>query len=1503
MTDASAEPGKEPDSQVPALEDEDKVEALGGQILKGLVILPPLQKSGTVAKEDAVPLPPIRVEEPVSSIRQALSDVCGYAHLTNFRFALEDPPKTTPTVNMERPTISPYTGRDAVVSVPVAVKSLAQEATALLEPTGALDDYGDLRAMLPQGIQDGSGIRIVLERYDVALIKDHIIRLRSLLDGNAPSTISLDEGAEARGKPDSAEETPAEGKDKGGNDKDSATKQKEQNGEEKTNSKEEAVEPQKNIPIFPADKTVAADTSNLKDFFYLACGEDPSLYAEDVNNMPSQPKKENSLKSKKKNKKGKEKSNLKDEGGEKEEVDLEIPKEQLMRETIPKLNALEEKTRVECTVNFSGFHPPPPGRRLMGDLAYLKVTPPGATEPIHVTAIPTGFYVNRSSSKGNKPNFDPAPAAQPYFAHELLDCLLQCSESLRESWEEALAASKTRAELTARLNEDGPFQSLFRVAIRGDFSGYSSPATAAASEGIDALIQSPSWLVPIPEAGSKEEDSWTRNGSHLYNTSRTEDALANNFGIDIRSGTLRDWNEELQSAREMSTVSLPERIERARVIYKVLNDFGEAALLGVKAIWEGQIGPMNPNEPTRSQVYLHNNIFFSRAVDAGVETFKIAKGDRAARKSASRDVHCLGVMHRMERIRLYTLATVLVDYLGTRYVCQSILPGILSGEKTHTLLYGAVEAGSPLMWDKEMHELLEDTLGKSLMIATRPLPREPLSPERVKEIEAAKARLPFPIEKKEEETKDESLGTTIEACAPIEAKGIRGSDQRNYVLDMTRLTPRDANWIPASKGGTGNWESMIKEDGKSGHVPKDIEDDEWTLAVLRSELVTNYAQVLMSRYINEKKEKEAKEAEKEATDGDSDAKDSKADDGKTEPEKKEEEKKKALTEEDMEYLKSLRFNVNVFLPDINSLESIDAAAYKQIQKDEEMARNAAKFLWDETLPRITRMIREGSWHQVPHDGKGLTELLHQHGVNCRYLGRLATLAQVEEETDHKREEILKQSGKFDRRIMSHYWLELLECEIVARAAKHVLDRYLTESGGTAALNPAQTVASFLSAIVSDGEETAAQTEKRMGKRETSEPDEDDFNGLTFYDGGGEGDAVVRSVRGRFDVWKDIEAEVGRRFRYTLTLYNRQGKKPRARYPSLLRRVCQRTGVRLAAKSYPLGAKCLCSLGGFGGQMMPSYPISPVDVIDIVPLMKHAAAHGEGFVPCGLGAATGLPPLHISLPDVRATLEAAHIQHSGRALSRALDLAQEACSLYQRVTEAPAHPGVVRCLDLMASILFDAGEPAHGASNALKGLGLAVQIGGFDSPEVIGTHLIIFQMLVTAGVLPRAIKHLRAAIYLMELLGGPNHVEISNAYHKAGTVYHGIGDMETALKFYEEAASRQSADRLLEGMIFKSKSTVLAGLQKFKQAVDTEKRAYQMFSVILGENHQLTRTSDVNLKKLMGAAIQYGSKMVEDAKKEEEEAAALAIAQEMAAEEAAEEEKKNKNKKKKKKGKK
>jgi protein TIF31 len=579
---------------------DDKVDP-SQQVFKNLLILPPLQKKGGDNElQDAVPLPPIRAEEPVSSIRAALGEIRGYAHLTNYRFVLEN--TTTGDIENDGKNLSPqnglsslaspYTGLNALISTKEVIKSFLDEAkisNATTEnPEGAkegivLDEFGDLTSLLgnddTEGLKDGSKFRIVLEQYDIALISNHIARLRTLLDGNAPTSVSLDEGSgEATGSESTSQATTAketESTNGKGPNAIEAEQSDNQNSEhtptntndepqKASNSKEKKDTPKlspKDMPQCPAEESLSPDVNDLKHFFYYACGEDPSYYLDDSDGN----KKENGGGSKTK-KKGKKKNskNTSSEDGEKTNGEAES-KQQLLKRIIPQLNEIEERTRVSCDIRFSGFHPPPKYRQFMGDLAYLEVTlPDGDLVSISVTAI--GFYVNKSSLTRGDYKFDPSPAVKPCFSHELLDCLILYSKSFSDAWNDAVVAAKARAEIMLKINEDGPFQSFFRVAIRGDFPGYKKPSVASASEGIDALVQVPSWLVPIPKVELEANNSWNRNCEHTYSSAKTEGDLSNSFGVDIRNGSLRDWNEELQVAREMPMNNLLERIERARYV-------------------------------------------------------------------------------------------------------------------------------------------------------------------------------------------------------------------------------------------------------------------------------------------------------------------------------------------------------------------------------------------------------------------------------------------------------------------------------------------------------------------------------------------------------------------------------------------------------------------------------------------------------------------------------------------------------------------------------------------------------------------------------------------------------------------------------------------------------------------------------------------------------------------------------------------------------------------------
>ena len=96
----------------------------------------------------------------------------------------------------------------------------------------------------------------------------------------------------------------------------------------KENEQKQVAEPEigpKDMPFYPTNKKVAVDNKNLKDFFYLACGEEPTLYSEDTKNDNST-KNENGSKGKKKVKKGRDKS-------QKDEDEMEnLPAEQLVNE-------------------------------------------------------------------------------------------------------------------------------------------------------------------------------------------------------------------------------------------------------------------------------------------------------------------------------------------------------------------------------------------------------------------------------------------------------------------------------------------------------------------------------------------------------------------------------------------------------------------------------------------------------------------------------------------------------------------------------------------------------------------------------------------------------------------------------------------------------------------------------------------------------------------------------------------------------------------------------------------------------------------------------------------------------------------------------------------------------------------------------------------------------------------------------------------------------------------
>jgi len=181
------------------------------------------------------------------------------------------------------------------------------------------------------------------------------------------------------------------------------------------------------------------------------------------------------------------------------------------------------------------------------------------------------------------------------------------------------------------------------------------------------------------------------------------------------------------------------------------------------AVINGNVPPINPMEPKKCHLYIYNNLFFSFALD-GRDVFKDVGGDSAAYRSVNNDLLGVRAFNTVDVDKLYTVATAIVDYRGYRVVAQSIIPGLFTGllqnESATIVSYGSID-NKEIKSDKSFHELMKTAADR--------------------------------LHLKEHLVSDEK-GEKHLISGPVDAKGIKGSDGRRYILDLVRTTPRDANY-------------------------------------------------------------------------------------------------------------------------------------------------------------------------------------------------------------------------------------------------------------------------------------------------------------------------------------------------------------------------------------------------------------------------------------------------------------------------------------------------------------------------------------------------------------------------------------------------------------------------------------------------------------------------------------------------------------------------------------
>ncbi|CBY00563.1 hypothetical protein LEMA_P016930.1 [Plenodomus lingam JN3] len=1042
--------------------------------------------------------------------------------------------------------------------------------------------------------------------------------------------------------------------------------------------------------------------------------------------------------------------------------------------------AQEAPPKTIKSIAVSPWNPPPYHLRSKGHLLYLVVTT-NENEQHHITSHVSGFYVNKSSNA----SFDPSPRQAPKAkqAHSLLTLLEELSPSFRASFQQLLEHNAKKELLT-----------IFALS--------------------NAIPANP-WLVPAPNSSLT---------THQPDLARTQESYLIS-GVE-NTETLRDWNEEFQSTREMPKEAVHDRVFRERLTSKLFADYNDAPTRGAMLVARGEIAPLNPTEAKDAQIFVYNNIFYSFGAD-GVGTFGTEGGDEAARVAVGKDVVGVRAVNNLDIPNLFTSGTVVVDYLGKRIVGQSIVPGIFKqrdpGE--HQIDYGAVEGKEIVADDKSFVPLFEQ-LSKALRVKKHPV------------------------------WDKDNVRHELEGS--VETKGLIGTDGRRYALDLYRLTPLDVSWI----------EAYWSEPSKDGETKPKDKDYPHRMATLRPELVESYGRLKLREYVkNElakktvKKEETAsakkaedkeessseeessdeseEESEEEESEEDSDAEPKPKSKKALKAEKKAADKKaakeKKADEEDPEQervdISGFSFALN---PDVFSGQTPQSEEdKKEWAQDEAEVRAACEHLLSEVIPRLIQELKEGEVG-FPMDGQSLSTLLHKRGVNIRYLGKMAELA-----------------DKPDPRLQA--LKRLVIQEMIARGFKHFANSKLRNVPAPFA---AAAAAHLLNCLL--GAEVNA---KPVAESETSLK--------AMYP---EADFSFEKLNPE-SLKEEVLAQVALRYRYDLgKSWIEPGKQLQ-----LLREVSLKLGLQLESKQYAFTKEAYANgaaakapaapqTNGHTASSkkkknknpsppraespavnLPEQTFHADDVLNIVPVIKEAS-------PKSLLAEEALEAGRMSVAQDQKEL--------------GQELLLESLQLHEQIYGV-LHPEVARAYHTLSNLLYNLDDKASALELAHKAVIVSERTLGLDHADTVLAYLNLGLFEHASGNTKAALAYVRHALELWKIIYGGDHPDSITTLNNAAVMLQAMKQyhesriwFEASLAICEEVSGKNSINTAT--LLFQTAQS-LALDKDMRGAVNRMRESYNIFKEVLGAEDRNTKEAESWLEQLTQSAVSQAKQLNDLAK--------------------------------------
>lgn len=628
-------------------------------------------------------------------------------------------------------------------------------------------------------------------------------------------------------------------------------------------------------------------------------------------------------------------------------------------------------------------------------------------------------------------------------------------------------------------------------------------------EKLEATFPSFNWVVPPFES------------TQDYFRSEDETQVQKTGFEDLFPGGLRDWNEELCNGKDMPKKDFRERLDKDRLFYKSYSDFVKVAVKGAMAIIDGNVPSLNMSDDFKTQMFLYNSIFFSLGYDSK-DHYAIFGGNDAAHTISNNDLKGAKAFHAIDKDGLYNLGLCLVDYKGYRVVCQSIVPGILERGQDDDVNYGSVDFGKTVYCDEAFKKPLE---------------------------EIAKDMNSMPHTVVTVNSNGEEVKTKV--FTSIETKGLISKDGRNYVLDLFKTFPPDANYIEGAK---------VTELCQKNGFPKYCKHK---IPCLRPEFI--------EAFINSKTEKffsllgsSIKENEilKNSKIEFASILEKLCQGEELENEEQTAEGKKIFKE----LLKKIgsysdtsidiRFNNDCYYPGLKFGEEDDIESHKDLLAD------ACEYLAFKIIPNFVQELLDTNPTTTPLDGYALNYNMHAKGINMRYLGYIAMLTEA----------IDKERFTYD----------LIVSEILARTIKHIFRNYATELPRPYTGNA---IVHFLNCLFGNVDfDSKKSTKSKKGKKRSNSNDNNDSQGWK---------ELTTS-----DVWKSIAEDSKKSFDYSIIYKNFDDlcKHTSIKKSVVLRRFAKMVGLQFVAKTIKLDGKKL--------------PFNEDDLYNMVPVIKHLDPHAK-----------------------------------------------------------------------------------------------------------------------------------------------------------------------------------------------------------------------------------------------------------------------------------------------------